>query len=99
MSTMRTTADPERIGLDAGHAVGGPGAVERVRVEPTLDSLDRPTYHFACLVNPDHLPMGAGLFRARLEMRIRDELEARGDDHQIRMEFLDLSSWERRHRG
>ena len=94
--------DPDqltRLGFDAGAAVAGPGAVERVQVLPALSSDDRPAYHFAFLVNPDHVPMGMGLFRIQLRRKIQDELEAHDDDHYLLTQLLDQKDWDKRFRG
>ena len=93
-------SDPDRLtrlGFDAGAAVAGPGAVERVEVLPALSSDDRPAYHFAFLVNPDHVPMG--MFSIRLRRKIQDELAARDDDHYLLTQLLDQKDWDKRFRG
>ena len=94
-----TAADLEQLGRDLAQQVGGAGVVEQVEVRPGEDSTDRPVYFFSFLINQDRLQENLGLFRIRLSQMLKDELDARGDEHYPSLELLDKIDGNRRTRA
>jgi hypothetical protein len=91
-----STADLEKLAQDAAREIAGPEAFEQVEIEPGLDLDDRPIYHFTFLINQERAKQRAGMVRILLSRRLREELEARGDEHLPALRMLDRTDWEKR---
>jgi hypothetical protein len=90
------TATLEKMGRDAAEAVGGPGVVGAILVQPGVDAFERPAYHFRFLINQDRSNLGPGLLRIRLRLRLLDDLIELGDEHEVVLEMLDRADWDQR---
>ena len=93
------TEDLEKFALEAGREIAGPGVFEQVEVRPTADLDDRPAYLFTILLNPHRIVGEPGLPLVDLRIRLRRELEARGDEHRPMTRYLERRDWHERHRG
>jgi hypothetical protein len=91
-----TVENLEKFALDAAREIAGPDAVEQVEVVVGVDYFERPSYDFSFLVDPDRIQMRIGLVLIRLGQRIRDELNARGDEHHPIVRLLGRNDWPRR---
>jgi hypothetical protein len=88
--------DLQEIGLAAGKQAAG-DAIERVKVESRIDSLDRSAYRFTYLFDPSGIADDdLGMLRIRIIQALRDELYARGDEHGASIVLLDREAWDRR---
>jgi hypothetical protein len=88
--------DLEKLAEDVAREVAGPEAFRAVEVESGWDVDDRPAYHFTFLIDQDRATQRPGIVRLRLRQKLRDELEALGDEHQPLLRMLDRIDWEKR---
>ena len=86
----------EQLGRAAAREVAGDSAVEHVEVAVGEDSSQRPVYRFSFLIDHGQTQMRAGLLRTRLLQKLRDDLEARGDEHLAVIQVLDKEDWQKR---
>jgi hypothetical protein len=93
---QETAANLEKLGLEAARELAGDDSIEQVEVLSTTDVDYRPAYHFALLVDMSRFKQPAGLVRIRLRQKLKDELRAQGDEHQIILQMLDHADWPRR---
>ncbi len=89
----------QELGLAAARRAAGEDAIERVFVEDTIDSLDRPAYRFTYLLDEKRSKHDLGLTRIRIIQALLDDLDARGDEHRPRIVLLDREAWDRRQIG
>lgn len=89
-------AELEKLAREAALDIAGPEAFEQVEIETVVDLDDRPAYYFTFLINQDRARQRPGMVRTRLSQRLRDELEARGDEHRPLLRMLDRSDWDKR---
>jgi hypothetical protein len=94
--TQETLASLEQLGLEAARELAGAESVEQVEVLPTVDYIGRPAYHFAFLIEPSRAQQSLGLIRLRLDQKLHDELDARGDEHRVILQMLDSRDWPKR---
>jgi hypothetical protein len=89
-------ADLKKLARDAAVDIAGPEAFEQVEVETVVDLDDRPAYYFIFLIDQERAWQRPGMVRTRLSQRLREELEARGDEHRPLLRMLDRSDWDKR---
>ncbi len=66
-----------------------------VRVEPTLDALDRPAYKFTYLIDRSRTTIEPGLTSIRLRMALLDALESHQDSHTPIVGIMNQQDWDR----
>ncbi len=89
-------ADVESLARDAARDIAGSDVFKQVELETVVDLDDRPAYHFTVLINPERAKLRPGPVRTRLSQKLREELEARGDEHRPLLRMLDRADWEKR---
>ena len=95
---MYEPASPEIQQLVRSTAMdlAGADAVKEVEVSETTDLHDRPAYLLSLLIDSPDAWQRMGRIRIGLRMKLRDELAARGDAHELLLQTLDRSDWPRR---
>jgi len=85
--------DLEHLALDAARQVAGMDCVEEVEVVDRADFWGRPAYLFSFVINQDRAKMTPGLIRIDLNLKLQEELSARGDEHIPMIRMLDRTDW------
>jgi hypothetical protein len=93
---QETAVNLEKLGLEAARELAGDDGIKQVEVLSTVDVDYRPAYHFSLLVDMSRFKQPPGLVRIRLRQKLKDELRAQGDEHQIILQMLDHADWPRR---
>lgn len=89
-------AERKQIGRDAAPRVFGTGRVKDVEVIDIDASDTQPAYLFSILYEGARDPQQMALLRIRLELKLRDELLARGDDGYPLISVLGPQDWDKR---
>ena len=98
MSDASALVVPNARALEAmaraiAEAVAGPGTVEAVRFLPDLNWDEQPAYRFIYRFAQAKTQDKIGMIRAKVSLRLLDELERRGDRHDPLIETLDADDW------
>jgi hypothetical protein len=94
-----TTSDLEKLGRDAACEVAGPSAFEHVAVEAGGDFDNRPVYIFSFVIDQDRARDRPGAVRIALGQKLRDALDALGDEHYPTIRILSREDWDKRARA
>ena len=91
--------DLEQFGRTLAQEVAGTEAVEQVEAAEGEDWTNKPAYYFAFLIDEKRPPSLGFSLSARISMRLRDELVARGDYRMPFVRVLSHKEWDKRGRG
>jgi hypothetical protein len=87
--------DIQTLALNAARQAIGPEAIRDVRIESTLDALDRPAYQFIYLIDRARTDVEPGMTSIKLRIALLDALEANQDSHTPIVGILDQQDWDR----
>ena len=97
MAAMDAPAETDLLQVARAAAEEVAGTVADVDMRELLDIHDRPAYQFSFLIDPAHDKQTFGQIMVRASLKIRHELEARGDPHRPLVHVYDRADWPLRH--
>ena len=97
MAAMDAPAQTDLLQFARAAAEEVAGPIEDVDIRELLDVHDRPAYQFSFLIDPAGDMQKGGLIMIKASLRIRHELEARGDPHRPLVHVYNRADWPLRH--
>ena len=85
----------EHIGRQVAADVAGAENVEQMELQQAEDWTHKPMYHYVFLIDQNRDGLGLGELSTRIDIRIRDELVARGDYSLPFIRILRRRDWDK----